>query len=413
MGSTLTTFAALLKERYLDPGIVEKLVYPENTLFGLLEKSGDTGMVGDTMPVPVLYGNPQGTGGTFTTAQTNATNLTADAWAIQMGDYFGVVLIGDKVLKASRNNQGAFLDNKRIEIDGLWETAADALSTYLWGNGGYALGRVTFSSDTCTMVNPEQICNIELNMEVCFGANDGATSTDTLRTGASTVDAVDRANGTFDITASDITGETDNDYVFRESDFFGTTGNVIIRGVQCFVTDTDSPPTLWGVANTTRAKDLQRWSGCRVKASRLNGLNMEDRIKLLLALMTGAYKSKSPTALFVHPEDFMTLETVLSARGVRPLEDKSTKFGYMKIDIVTAAGTIPIYTDRHCPKGTAFALRMENWKLHSMGEILHPMTGDGNEILRKYNATDYEYRLLSYPGASCNAPKNSGRVALY
>ena len=100
------------------------------------------------------------------------------------------------------------------------------------------------------------------------------------------------------------------------------------------------------------------------------------------------------------------------ARGVRPLEDNNTKFGFKKIDVATSSGRLPIYTDRHCPKGTFFALRMEDWGLSSMGELLHPQRGDGLDILRRASSTDYEFRLLSYPLLWCRAPKNNGRVTL-
>lgn len=46
MGSTETTYRALLKERYLGSGIVEKLTYPKNPFLAMLQKKGDTGFVG-------------------------------------------------------------------------------------------------------------------------------------------------------------------------------------------------------------------------------------------------------------------------------------------------------------------------------------------------------------------------------
>ncbi len=77
-----------------------------------------------------------------------------------------------------------------------------------------------------------------------------------------------------------------------------------------------------------------------------------------------------------------------------------------------SGGTIPIYCDRHCPKGTFFALRMADWGISCMGELLHFQNGDGMEILRVYNSTNYEARLISYPLLYNRAPKNSGRVSL-
>jgi hypothetical protein len=412
-GSTLTTYAALLKERYLDSDIVEKLVYPENTLLSMLEKKGDKGMVGDTLPVPVFVGNPQGVSAGFSTAQTNATATKSVAWQITAGDYFGVVHIGDKVLEASRTNQGAFLENKRVEIDGLYETAGDSASIYLWGNGGQALGRVAaINTNDFVLTEASQAANFEVGMEVVFSADDGSVSTHALRTGNTTIDAINRATGVVTGTAADITGEAVGDYMFRQGDFFGDTGTIVIKGVQCFVTATDSPMELWGVAAATRALDPQRYAGCRVDATQLLGKTYEERIKILLAQMTGRFKAKAPTAGFMHPEDFQVLETLMSARGVRALEDSNTKFGFMKIDVATASGRIPIYTDRHCPKGTFFALRMEDWGLSSMGELFHPQRGDGLDILRRATSTDYEFRLLSYPLLWCRAPKNNGRVGL-
>ena len=64
-GSTLTTFDALMKERYMDSSIVEKLVYPEKPLLAKLQNSGDTEMVGDVMPVPIFTTLPQGLSGGF------------------------------------------------------------------------------------------------------------------------------------------------------------------------------------------------------------------------------------------------------------------------------------------------------------------------------------------------------------
>jgi hypothetical protein len=415
MGSTLTTFDALLKERYEDPSLVEELIYPDNPLLAMLEKRGDTGMVGSDMPVPIMYGNPQGASSSFTKAQANASNVKAAKWSITAGDYHGVVEIGDKVIKASRNNKGAFLEDKRVEIDGLWETAGENLSIYTWGNGGNALGRIAaITSTTATLESPSDAQNFEVDMYVVSSTADGSGTSDALTDSAdqTIITGVNRSTGVLTLTTGDISGMTVGDYLFREGDFFGDTGTVIIKGIQAFIASSDSPAALWGVAANTRAIDPQRFAGCRVPTSELNGKSYEERIKVLTAYMSGRFKAKMPTAGFMHPEDFQVLETLMTARGLRALEDNDTKFGFMKIDIATGSGRIPIYCDRHCPKGTFFALRLENFWISSMEELLHPQTGDGNTILRRDGSTDYEYRLLSYPLLACNAPKNSGRVPL-
>jgi len=367
------------------------------------------------MPVPILTGNPQGAGGVFATAQTNASNIKASKFNIQAGDYFGVVQIGDKVMMATRTNQGAFLEDKVTEIDGLYETAGENLSVYTWGNGGGALGQVAQigpGANDITLVNPIDSQNFEIGMTAVESANDGSDTTHTLRAGSTTVAGVNRANGIITFTdRSQYSALVVGDFFFRSGDF-GSTGLVIIQGVQAFVTATDTPKALWGLTSAVRAADPQRFAGCRVDPNSLNGKTYEERIKILLAQMVGRFKAKAPTAMFMNPEDFQILETLMGARGVRPLEDDSTKFGYMKIDVLTSAGRIPIYADRHCPFGTAFAFRMQNHWISSMGELLHVQNGDGLQMLRGSTRTDYEFRLISYPLYANNAPKNHGRVLL-
>lgn len=415
MASTLTTFDALLKERYL-PDVVEKLTYPENPLFGMLEKRGDTGMVGDVMPVPIITALPQGLAATIANAQTANTNIVASKFAITAGDYSGSVSIGDKVMKASRTNAGAFLEDKVLEIDGLYEQGGENHSVYLWSNGGNSLGRVAAigpGANDITLVNPIDAQNFEVGMTTKESANDGSDSSHTLLTGTTTVAGVNRATGV--ITFTDRTQYSSlavGDYFFRLGDFGGSGGTRVYEGVQSFITPSDSPKALWGISAATRATDPQRYAGCRVDATLLNGKSYEERIKILLAQMVGRFKSKAPTAFFMNPEDFQILETLMSARGVRPLEDDSTKFGYTKIDVLTSAGRIPIYCDRHCPYGTAFGFRMANHWISSMGEIFSPLNGDGLQMLRASTANDYEFRLVSYPLYANNAPKNHGRVLL-
>jgi hypothetical protein len=416
MASTLTTYDALLKERYIDSDKVEKLVYPENPLFGMLEKKGDTGMMGDQMPVPFFTSLPQGQAAVLSTAQTNATNIDSDKWVITAGDYNASISIGDKVIEASRSNNGAFLENKVVEIDGLYEQYGENLSVYLWSNGGNSLGRVASigpGANDITLVNTMDAQNFEVGMTTRESANDGSDSAHTLLTGSTTVSGVNRATGV--VTFTDRTQYSSlavGDYFFRSGDFGGSGSTTIIKGVQAFITPSDSPAALWGITAATRATDPQRYAGCRVDSVSLAGKTYEERIKKLFSQMTGRFKAKAPTAVFMNPEDFEILDTLMAARGQRALADESTQFGYTKIDVMTTSGRVPIYCDRHCPYGTAFAFRMANHWISSMGPLIKVVNGDGLTMLRAATANDYEFRIRSYPLYANNQPKNHGRVLL-
>jgi hypothetical protein len=413
--STMTTFDALIKERYEDPSIVEELIYPDNPFLQRLKKNGDQGMVGDVMPVPIIYGNAQGVSSSFTKAQANRSNTKAAKWAIEAGDYHGVVRIGEKVQMATRTNSGAFLEDKRVEIDGLWETAGENMSIYSWGNGGNALGRIgAIDATTITLENTADIANFEIDMYVVSSTADGSDTADqgTDSDDQTIITAVNRNTGVLTLTTGDISGMTVGDYLFREGDFFGDVGAVVVKGVQSFIAGTDAPPALWGISAATRALDPQRFGGCRVPAAELAGKTYEERIKTLISRMKGRYKAKMPTEGYMHPEDFDVLQTLMAARGQRDLSKGDAQFGFASINIAVSGGNLPIYCDRHCPKGTFFAFRMEDFWISSMGELFYPQTNDGNTVLRVTDATDIEYRLISHPLLACRAPKNSGRVPL-
>lgn len=413
--STIATFQALLKEKADDNSIVEKLIYPENPLLGMLEKKGDTAMVGDKMPIPVFYQLPQGTASGFSVAQANAGTTKSVQFDVEAGDYHGVVHIGDKIIMASRNNSGAYLENKEVEIDGLWETAGETYSIHSWGNGGLSLGRIaSIATNVLTLEEGAMVANFEVGMRLGASANDGATTTDSLRGSPSysTVTAVSRSLGTVTITASDISGLAAGDYLFREGDFFGDQGVVIVKGLRTWLSATEAPVALWGVTANTRALDNHRLGGVRVDVNLLAGKSFEERIRILLSQMAGRFKTKKPSHGFMHPEDFETLVTLMQAKGQRDLERSTTSFGYTSIRVQTAHGDLPIYTDRHCPKGVFWALRLEDFWMSSMGELIHPQTSDGNQILRRASATDLEYRLIGYPLFCCRSMKNSGQVPL-
>ncbi len=416
MASTLTTFDALLKERYVDSDKVEELIYPENVLLGMLEKKGDTGMVGSDMPVPIITVNPQGTSATLTQAQTNATNIVARKFIITAGDYSGSVSIGDKVMMASRTNSGAFLEDKVTEIDGLYETFGESMSIYVWGNGGSALGKVASigpGANDITLVNPQDAQNFEIGMIARESGDDGSDAAHALRSGSTTVSAVNRATGVITFTdRTQYSALAVGDYFFRAGDFGGNSGNIIVKGVQAFITATDTPQELWGISAAVRLTDPQRYAGCRVDPVSLAGKSYEERIKILFAQMTSRFKAKAPDQVFMNPEDFQILETLMAARGVRPLEDESTKFGYMSIDVLTGSGRKKIYCDRHCPFGTAFAFSSKNHWISSMGELIRVINGDGLQMLRASTTNDYELRIQSYPLYANNCPRNHGRVLL-
>lgn len=409
MASTVTTFDFALKRRYTDKKI-EDLTMADKPFLAKVAKN--TEFSGSATVIPLTHVNPQGiAGSTRAVAQTNQTNVVGKTFLLTNGKYHGSVYIGDEVLEASRNNPGAFLDNKTAETDHLWEQMSQNLALYLFGNGGCALGRrASASTNVITLTDQADVANFEVGMTVVASANDGSDTSHALRTGSTTVASVERSNGTVTLTsAAGITSFADNDYLFRQGDFFGNTGVVVLKGIAAYIWGTDAPPALYGM---TRTSDPVRLAGCRIPSSVTNGKGTEERIQLLGAYMSGVYRMSPVDAVYMHPIDWQYLSQALQSSGYRPLADDSTRFGFQVIRWAVGGKVVDIYSDPFCPRGTAFALKMDSWRLHSMNKLIHPLEKDGLTLLRSTSVDEYEYRLISYPVLECNAPGKNGRVTV-
>ncbi len=410
MALTLTTYDSLLKRRYSKDKL-ESLIFSDRPLLAMLSK--DSGFSGSALSVPLIYGAPQGLAAKdLASAQNAATSLASKNFLITIGEYFASCDISNKVMLASRDQPGAFISSKTAEIDALYEQLSDVLHQLCWGNGGGAIGqRSSLAGNIVTLTDPAAVWAFEVGMPVRCSAADGSGGADALRAGSTTVASVDPVNGKVTLTnAAALVAFADADYLFRGDDFAGATSTALLKGVQAYITATDTPANLWGMVRTDHPTRL---AGCRVASADLSGKSIEDRIKTLGSRMSGRYKAKLPTAGFLNPEDWQTLEISLNSRGVRTLDNpKDAKFGFGSLACMMGGSAVPIYADRGAPKGTFFGLRTENWTLWSMLELIHPVNGDGLTMLRKSTTNDYEYRLESFPQLVTNAPLFNGRCPL-
>jgi len=411
--STFQSFDFALKERYT-PEKVEDLTLKENVFLAHVKKNEQ--FSGDALNVPIIIANPQGiAGSSHAVAQTNSTNIGGAKFQLTVGSYQGSVSIGDKVIEASRGQEGAFLRNQITEVDGLYNQMAENIASYCYSNGGNSIGVIgTLNTNSIVLSDPSQIVNFEVGMQCVFSANDGSGTGHALRaSGANAlVTAVDRETGTITFTTGELAAVTSlaaADYIFREGDFIGNTGTTIFTGLGGFIAATNSPAALYGL---TRTSDPQRLAGCRVPSSDLTGRSIDERLQSLGVYMTGRYKGPGADAVYLNPEDWQDLHNALGNRVVIKNDEHNVRWGFDGIQMVMGGRVVMVYGDRHCPKGVAFALLRKTWTMHSMKKLIHPVGGDGLASLRASSTNDYEHRLVSYPALCTNAPGYNGRVSL-
>ena len=419
-GTQFEAFQFAMKDRYDKVKMVRNLTEGERPLLAMLSKESD--FSGDGTHVPLIYARPQGiavgqsTGLTnsLQTAQANADNLKGSKFILTAGEMVGSVEIKDKTISAARNNMGAFFKARAAETDNLISQMADDIATHLYGNGGLSLAQTSTTTvvagDVITFENVTDAYAFEPGMVVEFADNDGSTA-GTLRPGSVEVTAVDRENGTItvDDLATNVPTFADGDYVFRAGTYANGNTDELLVGLSGYIWHDNAPPVLYGM---NRTADPTRQAGCRLNANETKGKSAEQRLRALGTAMTGRYKGKGGDYAFVNPEEWDQIVTSLSARGYRSFKDDSTKFGFEVIEFTAGGKRIKLVPDPFCPKGTAFILRMQDWKLWSMGELIAPIQEDGQVILRKADANAYEFRARSYPVLACMAPGYSGRVSL-
>lgn len=421
MASSLAQFDAFLKEDYTSDKIND-LSKKDRPLYGRVTKQEDES--GDIYIHPLIISNGQGLGATVAKAQqgaqqTSGGNTLGKKWQVLFGDYTGSIEIGDKVIRASRNNAGAFLRNQATEIDGLYMGFGDTMSTYLYSNGGQSLtpGSFTFAAGVCTCVNADDIVNLEVGQILVVSVADGSAAANIILAGSAVgyVVAVNRNAGTFSVSATSggavgtPTNWTGTMYAFRDGDFGGTGANRIILGLGAWIPSSD--PTATVFEGLDRTLDISRMSGVRLTSAEVTNLSLEQRIKRLVTRMRGRNFGPGPTELYLNPEKWQALADSLESRGTREIGN-TAEFNYDKITLAVAGKRVEIFADPFCPSATCFALHMPSIKLAAYEKIPFVLNGDGLEMLRKTTSNDYEHRIQAYPAFVVPAPGYCGRTAV-
>ncbi len=421
MASTIVQFDAFLKEDYTRDK-TDDLSMKDRPFYGRLNKEEDHS--GDLYVHPVIVSGAQGFGATVAKAQQGAQqasggNILGRKWTVLFGDYTASVEIGDKVMRASRNNAGAFLRNESTEIDSLYQGFGDVMSTYLLGNGGQSVtpGGFTNAAGVCTLANPDDIVNIEVGQILVVSANDGSSSAHILIAASAVgyVVAVNRNAGTFTVSATSggaagtPTNWAGTMFGFRDGDFGGSGSTRIVLGLGAWIPGTDPGATVF--EGVDRTLDIARLSGVRLTAAEVANLGLEQRIKKLVTRMRGRNFGPGPTDIYLNPEKWQALADSLESRVSREAGGTGT-FNYDKLTVSMAGKKVEIFADPFVPVGTCFATHQPSMKLAAYDKIPFVIDGDGLDMLRKTNGNDYEHRIQAYPAFCVPAPGYCGRCAV-
>ena len=237
MAATLTTYANALKTSYL-PKIREQLQM-KVPLWDMIDKTGE-GVAGDNITMQLRKGYNEGIGAVSEGgALPTAGNSTYAEAIVPTKELYGRLQITYKLMKASRNNAGAFERSLTSEMKGLSTNFAHNVNRMLNGDGSGVLARVDMTTPSTALEvdasygRANDISGTQLFRTGMTVAIHSAKTGGSQRTGTPKITAVTKNAGTplYRITLASLpTSTADSDWIFRENsrgnEFVGLLGAI-------------------------------------------------------------------------------------------------------------------------------------------------------------------------------------------
>jgi hypothetical protein len=402
-GLDLTSFDPLLKEYYTDD-MVYNLVYKNNPYLALLNKFEN--FQGENLPIPLIYGNPQGRSRTFSQAKARSTQTSTKSkrFVLTRKKDYCIATIDNETIEATKSNKGAFLEAMTTEIDGAIQAVTNNMGFSLFRDSSGARSQVSVEPTenvgtfVITLTNADDIVGFETEQEiVIWSAKTGGTQKSSDGSDDEwTIASVDRDAGTFTLTGTYDTNGTiaADDYIFINGD-----RGLSISGLADWIPDTapTSGDSFYGVDRST---DVTRLAGLRYDAS-----NVPIEEALVESAARVGREGGRLDHYFMSYSKYADLEKALGAKVTYvDLKTDYANIGFKGIRIHGPRSDIYCVADQNCPTPRVYGLYLDVWKLYSLNKAIRIFETDGNTILRQNDADGIEVRIISYSNLGCRAP---------
>lgn len=414
---------AALKELYTGDDYMKDLVYKKNPLLALIPKDeSPSGFAGKYIPVPLIFGTPQGRSASFATAQSNQTPPQLASFFVYRVSNYQLVTITNELLEATRDDAGSFVREAKMNVDTGIRNITNDVALDLFSNGDGVRGQIaTIAAGVITLVDIGSVVNFEPQMVLTSAAISGTTYTQSTAAALGYVIAVNRNLGTVTVSATQggAAGVPANwalsfpalavqgDMAFGALTTRTQFNKIAGLGAWLPAAAPSSGESFWGV---DRSVDSRMYG---VIPQNTATETIEEA--LIDAAAAVAREGGMPDMCFMNFTSYAALEKSLGSKvQYMQVKHDTAEIAFAGITINAPYGPITVIPDRSCPSKTAFLLQMDTWKLRSLGKVPHMLTYgmEGLEGLRVGNADALEIRIGLYGNLICNAPCWNARVAL-
>lgn len=424
-----TNQLAVLKELYPDDGaFLKDLVYRKNPAFAMIPKDeSPDGLAGKYLPVPVIFGDPQGRSANFANSQTNQTAVSDISFFVYVAQNYQLATIQNLFIEQTKNKAAAFVDGVKLTMDKSFRNISNDMAHDLFGDGSGSRGQISaITTGVITLTDPSQVTQFEVGQTLVSYSVSGLTATISTGSNLGYVIAVNRSFTAPTVTVSATSGGSAGTPTNWSTSFpnlavqgdvnFASGGLGIGNGLAQKMVGFGgwlpkvAPPTgdsFWGV---DRSVDPSRLAGNFVDTS------SESLEEGLIDLATAInLNGGEPDVAYIN---FTSYAALLKAVGSKvqyvQVEHDMADLSFKALHLQTPYGAIPIIPDRSAPAKTCYMLQSDTWKMRTIGKAPHILTygPEGLEGLRTSTADALEIRIANYGNITCSAPGWSGVATL-
>ncbi len=405
MTATTTTINAILKELY-PRNYVDKMLYMNNPFWGWVPKSER--FVGRHAHIALQHAATAGRSTSFSVAQANRAGARYTGFDVTRVPDYSVFSLTSEAILAAENDMGALTQSTKAETDAAFNKIEQSISRSLFGNGGGAIGQIASGAGTTTLTlqNADEIVNFEVGDSLQHATTDGSSGA--VGAGAATsITAVDRDLGTITAAAAWPAGFANGQYLFHEGDF----GNKM-SGLAAWIPST--APTATAFFGVDRTADATRLGGVRFTGSTSTHHTLQRTF--VAAGQRLMREGGRPDTIFLNPIDHgVFLNDIGDKTRFEKVPNRSSDGGkpvlsYKALCIMIGTGEVKVLADKHCPKGRAYMLQQDTWKLMSLGKCPRWLDADGKQMLREDSNDAIQGRLAMFGNLTCCAPGKNATI---
>lgn len=402
----ITDQDALFKEFY-GSGSDQSLVNAKTPLVSILSKSKKVDFVGDQFVQPVRFGSAVGLGYRALGANLPSPKAAPRGKAVFPAKRaYATAEFDREAIKASRNDRGAFAKVTVDEVDATEEGfALHMLERALFGDGSGKLGEVASLTGAGTSGSP-WVLTMETN-----GTNAPAHKKRYYPANAkldvyngSTLQCVVEVVSASATAVTVILVSTAADSAPAAGDILYWEGNKDGECVGLKLLAPDAAGTLYGISQTTNANfagTVNNLNGATINYDDLNDIiaDLEEEID---SPSIAICSHSTLTALKNQAED-------QKRYNVAEVKASDAKLGFKGLEVMTAAGPIPLVASQMCPEKEIHFFQ-EKYMMLVMREDFGWFDDDGTILLRDPNKDVYASRYGGYFELFCSKPNSVGRI---